>query len=99
MSKQRVIAFGMHETELDAANYALSEPVRSESYVIGEIEEAEIAALEQQGLVVERVEPSAGLPETPAVARRGVAAAGGGGWSQPPRTRCPTPSPGWRRSG
>ncbi len=96
MSTQRVIAYGMHEAEIAAAHSALTNATGTESYVVGEIEEADIAALEHQGVIVERVAAPVGIEaaQTPAAARRGGPGAGAGleSFALPP-TPAPTPAP------
>ncbi|MEA2875570.1 MAG: serine protease AprX [Hyphomicrobiales bacterium] len=70
-SKYRVIAFGMHETEINAAMTILSQPERTEAFALGEADDAQIAQLEQKGLIVQKTEIDAGggsldvLLETP----------------------------------
>lgn len=64
MATKRVIAYYMHESEEGLASARLANAERTESYVVGEIEEGEIAALEQAGLVVQ-VMPEARAAETP----------------------------------
>jgi subtilisin family serine protease len=63
-NKIAVIAFGMHEYEIDEAVKLLEKPQRTEAFVIGEIDETKIADLEKAGLIVERV-AAGGQPETP----------------------------------
>ena len=64
MSRIKVIAFYMHEDELDAAQKALSHQTKTDSYVYGEIDEADIPALEIKGVIVQRaVAPKASPPD------------------------------------
>jgi serine protease AprX len=53
MAVKRVIAYCMSEAELTAANGQLANAVSTESYVIGDIDEAAVAALEAQGVIVD----------------------------------------------
>jgi serine protease AprX len=70
-SKYRVVAFGMHETEINAAMQILPNASRTPAFVLGEANDAEIASLEKAGLIVQKTEVDAsGLtvgiqPETP----------------------------------
>jgi serine protease AprX len=70
-SKYRVIAFGMHETEIKAAVNILSSPTATAAFVIGDADDAQVTELEKSGLVVQKSElgpggsPPAALPETP----------------------------------
>jgi serine protease AprX len=48
----RVSAFGMHESELNEATQRLGNSQRTESYVIGDIDETGIANLREAGLIV-----------------------------------------------
>ncbi len=62
MATKRIIAHFMHETERDAALEALSSAERTDSYVIGNIDETQIPALEARGLLVEEVRRAAVSP-------------------------------------
>jgi serine protease AprX len=64
MAKKRVIAHFMHEIEEAAALAALANAQQTESYVLGEIDEAKIAALRKKGLIVQVLE-DVPEPETP----------------------------------
>lgn len=55
MARKRVIAHFMHEHEQSAAEHALTTPLTTEGYVLGEIEENQIPALRQQGLIVQEL--------------------------------------------
>jgi len=55
MPKKRVIAFGLHEHEIAAASRAMHGGDVTESFVLGELDDAEIAALRAQGLVVQEL--------------------------------------------
>ena len=52
MPKKRVIAFGLHEHQIAAASQAMSGGDVTESFVVGELDDAGIAALLERGLVV-----------------------------------------------
>ncbi len=56
MAKKRIIAHFMHEHEEVAAVQALEHAQRTESYVLGEIDEADIPELEAKGLIVQVLE-------------------------------------------
>lgn len=64
MATKRVIAYYMHESEEGLASSRMQNVERTESYVLGEIDENDIAALEQGGLVVQEL-PAATPAETP----------------------------------
>jgi serine protease AprX len=53
MTKKRVIAHFMHEKEADAAREKMTNVEETESFLIGEVEEEDIEALEQKGLIVQ----------------------------------------------
>lgn len=57
MATKRVIAYFMHESEQAAAAAALQNAVHTESYVLGDVDETQLAALRRQGLVVQEVAP------------------------------------------
>jgi serine protease AprX len=77
MAKKQVIAYFMHEEEMNEAQRRIPGGESTESYVVGEIEEADIPALQSKGLVVQEVQAPDEL-ETPgmmfesASARRGA---------------------------
>ena len=54
-NKISVIAYGMHEHEIRAAENLLENPKPTDAFVIGEIDEARVGELEHAGLIVERV--------------------------------------------
>nr|MBC7245292.1 S8 family serine peptidase [Chloroflexota bacterium] len=56
MAKKRVIAHFMNEQEESAALRKMTNVQRTESYVLGEIDEADIPALRQKGLVIQVLE-------------------------------------------
>jgi len=56
MAKKRIIAHFMQEGEEAAALQRMTNIQRTESYVLGEIDEADIAALRQKGLVIQVLE-------------------------------------------
>ena len=58
--KHRVIAFGMHETEIASARAMMQNPEVTQSFVVGEIGENEIEALEKEGLIVQVIERGVG---------------------------------------
>jgi hypothetical protein len=62
MADVKVIAYFMHESEQTAAAGAVKNPRVTDSYVVGEIDESKVAALEQMGLIVERVPPPIANP-------------------------------------
>ena len=53
MAKKRVIAYFMHENEKEAAVRELASAEVTDSFVIGDIEEEEIASLRSRGLIVQ----------------------------------------------
>ena len=60
----RVIAHFMHESEEAAAQQMMSDIEVADGYVMGDVDEAQIPALEAAGLIVERLDEEAPL-ETP----------------------------------
>ena len=77
MAEIRVIAYFMHEHEQAAAVSALKNAQITESYVVGEIDEWQVPALEQAGLIVERIQPPVANPIeglTPAFELKGARA-------------------------
>ena len=63
MSTRRVIVFGMHEHEIAAAQQAMPGGEVTESFVVGEADDAAIADLRKRGLIVQEVE--SGKPAAP----------------------------------
>jgi serine protease AprX len=61
MASKRVIAYYMHEDELYAAQQAMPTAQATDSFVMGEIDEAAIGDLEDRGLIVEEM-PTAPPP-------------------------------------
>src|SRR5262245_8011441 len=59
MATKRILAHYMHESEAQVALQRLSSPQDSGSYVIGDVDDSAIPALEQAGLIVEE------LPQVP----------------------------------
>ncbi len=57
MAMKRVVAYFMHESEEAQASARLRNAERTDSYVMGEIDEAELAALRDEGLVVQELGP------------------------------------------
>jgi subtilisin family serine protease len=64
MAMKRVIAYFMHEREEGSARGRLQNVEGTESYLLGDIEESEIADLEKEGLIVQEATPP-GEAETP----------------------------------
>jgi len=62
MADVKVIAYFMHEHEQSAAASAVKNAQVTDSYVIGEIDEAKVADLERAGLIVERLRQPAANP-------------------------------------
>src|SRR5262245_61876586 len=98
MATKRVIAYFMHEVEEAAATASLRNPVRTESYVIGELDETRIGELQRAGLVVQELPPP-GPAETPGRAldvapglRRGPRMATRGGPAAPLPADAPPPA-------
>jgi len=56
MATAKVVAHFMHESEMVAARDRLQDAEVTDSYVIGRVDDSEIAELEQQGLIVQRLE-------------------------------------------
>ena len=56
MAMKRVIAHVMHETELAAAANEMQNPIATEAFVIGEIDESKIQDLESKGIIVAPLE-------------------------------------------
>ena len=65
MAIRRVIAHFMHEVERDAAEREMPGSASTDAYVIGEIDDNRIAALEAQGLIVESLGDMTQTPATP----------------------------------
>jgi serine protease AprX len=64
MAVKRVIAYCMSDAELTAATGQLANAISTESYVIGDIDDADVAALEAHGVVVDDYAPTvAPVPE------------------------------------
>jgi serine protease AprX len=64
MATKRIIAFFMHEPEQTEALRLMRNAQTTESYVIGDIDDGDIAALEARGIVCQEV-PAPRPPETP----------------------------------
>lgn len=59
MARKRVIAYFMHETECAAAEQEMSSTDKTESYVVGDIDEDRVEALRTKGLIVQELQPVA----------------------------------------
>ena len=57
MATKRVIAYTLHEHELAAARQAMPQGDVTESFIVGDVEEAEIAKLRERGLIVQEIRP------------------------------------------
>ena len=57
MAIRRMIAYFMHESEQGAAEQAMTETTSTNSFVIGNLDDSQVATLEGQGLVVTPLEP------------------------------------------
>src|SRR4051812_42837814 len=64
MAKKRIIAYFMHEAEQAEAARLMQNSHMTESYVLGDIEESEIAALQSKGVICHEV-ATPRKPETP----------------------------------
>jgi serine protease AprX len=53
LAKTRIIAHFMHETEMNAAEQKMQVEGRTDSYLIGKINEADLPTLQQQGLIIQ----------------------------------------------
>jgi subtilisin family serine protease len=94
MGTKHVIAYAMHDTELDAARDVVHSALWTESYVIGDVDEDRIRELELAGLVVDEVAPP-GRPTTAAMARGTLSAETGvEGWRAGGDDEVPPPDPG-----
>ena len=62
MAIRKVLAHFMHESEREAARRALRDAYVTESYVLGDCDEADIPGLEAQGLIVEILDVPAAEP-------------------------------------
>ncbi|HEU5218713.1 MAG TPA: hypothetical protein VFU23_08635, partial [Gemmatimonadales bacterium] len=91
MPKKRVIAFGLHETEISAATQVLGYAAVTESFVVGDADDAEIAALRARGLVVKEVPEEEPKPVT-----RGGRVAFGAGGARLPRAAPAQPTTFYR---
>ena len=76
MSTRRVIVFGMHETEIAEAKKAIPAGQVTESFVVGEADDAAIAALRTRGLIVQEVQPRETAALAPGLARQRTFSAG-----------------------
>jgi len=56
MAKQRIIAHFMHEAEEAAALAKMTNVERTESYLLGEINPSDVAALQKKGLIIQVLE-------------------------------------------
>ena len=79
MATKRVIAYFMHESEEGAAKAAIQNGSATESYVIGVVDDAQLAALRQMGIVVQELDtpseaetPGRAFDVFPGVRRAGV---------------------------
>ncbi|AQA24770.1 subtilase family protein [Rhodococcus sp. MTM3W5.2] len=89
---KRVIAYPMYEQEWLAAG-AIDPVQQTDSYVIGTIDDSRIAALEDQGLIIDEL-PAAGPPTTSAIARRALTASTGvEAWTAGNNDDMPIPEP------
>jgi subtilisin family serine protease len=80
MGTRRVIVFGLHEHEIAAAERAIPDGEVTESFVVGDADDAAIAELRNQGLIVQEVasgKVDALLPSAPRQATFGAGAARG----------------------
>lgn len=82
MATKRVIAYGMDEAELNAAAGQLADTVVTDSYVIGDIDEAAISDLEATGVVVDDYEADPDH-DAPGASRRWLNTAPGRGGDLP----------------
>lgn len=80
MAERKVIAYCMHEHEFAAVGPVMPDAVWTASYAVGSMDDAAIAALEAQGLLVEIVEdePAAAERAEAAATTRGPASRGAG---------------------
>jgi serine protease AprX len=62
MPKKRVIAYYMHEAERAAAQQMISAAETTDSFVMGEMDEADIDKAKKQGLIVQTIEPPKPVP-------------------------------------
>ena len=93
MGTKHVIAYVMHETERALAAQRVENAQVTDSYVIGDIDEANIEELERAGLVVDELAP-AGRPRTAAMARDTISAETGvQGWQPGDDDEIPPPQP------
>jgi subtilisin family serine protease len=72
MAKKRVIAYFMHEKEGVAAEQEMSSTDRTESYVVGDIEEGRVEALRNQGLIIQELQAVAEKETVPFAELHGV---------------------------
>jgi hypothetical protein len=95
MAVKRVIAYAMHETELDAARDVVENAQETQSYIIGDVDEDRIEELERAGLVVDEIAPPR-QPTTAAMARGTLASETpvDGGWRAGDDDEIPPPEPG-----
>jgi serine protease AprX len=65
MAKRLVIAYFMHEWERDAAERMISAAETTDSFVMGEMEDADIETAKRDGLIIQTVEPPIAAPAEP----------------------------------
>ena len=56
MGMKRIVAYFMHEYELAEANKHMSNVENTDSYLLGDIEETDIPALQKSGVIVQPIE-------------------------------------------
>src|SRR5687768_2890269 len=82
MSKKRVIAHFMHESEEAAARPYFVEAEGTDSYLLGNVEDTDLDALRQNGLIVQVIDENPDIePPDAGRAARAPAGVGGGGSS------------------
>jgi hypothetical protein len=65
MALKRVIAYFMHESERDDVIPHLSDRVVTDSFVVGEIDDAEITTLENRGIIFREIEETSSISPDP----------------------------------
>ena len=64
MTRKKVIAYGMHEQELEDIRTVIKNPQYTDSFIVGELEDREIDGLRAKGIIVE-VKPEQEAIHTP----------------------------------
>jgi serine protease AprX len=92
MAKKRICAYFMHEHELAEAQKRMTNVDSTDSYLVGEIEENEIAELEKKGLIVQKIDVAPGQETPTAELARSVGLRSARATAAAPTVAPPTPA-------